>query len=513
MMTGADLVQTLAPRLAERKLVVVANREPYIHELEVRERRGWLARLRGRREARLTWYRPASGLVTALDPVMRACGGTWVAHGGGSGDRETADPHGRVAVPPDAPAYTLRRVWLTPEEEEGYYYGLSNNALWPLCHIAYARPVFNEDDWRHYVTVNRRFADTVLEEIDGAPAIVFVQDYHYALLPRMVKEARPDVVVCQFWHIPWPNPEAFRICPWKEEILDGLLGNDLLGFHIQYHCNNFLDTVDRTIEARIDAETFAVHRRGHKTAVRPFPISIDPSLWETVAPGRAWEADVRATRARLGLRGERLLMGVDRLDYTKGIPERLRALDRLLERHPEWRERVVLLQIGAPSRDHLDRYRALGAEVDEVVRTLNARHGTARWQPVIYRRHHHAREEIAAFYRAADAVIVSSLHDGMNLVAKEFVAAQDPADPGVLVLSCFAGAADELKGAVLVNPHDPDEIAEGLNAALVMPAAERRLRWSGDIAVLRRNSAAAWAERFLAALARTDAALQRAAMR
>ncbi|MFP5378897.1 MAG: trehalose-6-phosphate synthase [Vicinamibacteria bacterium] len=478
MMTAPELVASLASRLSEMRLVVVANREPYIHHLDQAPRAGLWARLRGRGATeRLSWSRPASGLVTALDPVMRACGGTWVAHGSGSGDRAAADERGRVAVPPDQPSYALRRVWLSPEEEEGYYYGFSNNALWPLCHIAYARPVFNEDDWEQYVTVNRRFADTVLEEIEGTRALVFVQDYHYALLPRMVKQARPDAVVCQFWHIPWPNPEAFRICPWQQEVLDGLLGNDLLGFHIQYHCNNFVETVDRTLEARLDAETFTVHRRGHKTAVRPFPISIDPTLWSTVAPGKAWDADVKRTRRALGLRGERLVMGVDRLDYTKGIPERLRALDRLLDRHPEWRERVVLLQIGAPSRDHLDRYRALSDEVDALVADINARHGTKAWTPVHYRREHHSAEEIAACYRAADVAIVSSLHDGMNLVAKEFVAARDD-ERGVLLLSRFTGAARSMQDAMQVNPFATDEFAEALHASLTMPDGEvaRRMR-------------------------------------
>jgi trehalose 6-phosphate synthase len=502
MMTAAELVASLASRLQETKLVVVANREPYIHELQAPVPSTWWERLRGHaKPPAVTWGRPASGLVTALDPVMRACGGTWVAHGSGSGDRMTADAEGRVAVPPDAPAYTLRRVWLTPEEEEGYYYGLSNNALWPLCHIAYARPIFNEEDWHHYVAVNRRFADVVLEEIAGARAIVFVQDYHYALLPRMVKEARPDAVVCQFWHIPWPNPEAFRICPWKEEVLDGLLGNDLLGFHIQYHCNNFVETVDRMLEARLDAETFTVHRAGHQTAVKPFPISIDPSLWATLEPGRAWDTEVAATRRQLGVGDARLLMGVDRLDYTKGIPERLRALDRLLERRPEWREKVVLLQIGAPSRDHLDRYRSLSDEVDTLVSEVNARQGTARWQPIIYRRQHHGPDEIAALYRASDALIVSSLHDGMNLVAKEFVASRGD-ERGVLVLSRFTGAARAMAEALQVNPFATDEFAEVLHDALAMPVDEQERRMRALRALVHGHTVFDWADKMLTAASR-----------
>ena len=478
-MTSVDLVRTLEDRLQDTKLVVVANRQPYMHTKHTTHRGGalrWL--LRQRDKVRITCTRPASGLVTALDPVMQACGGTWVAHGNGTGDRDVSDSRGRVAVPPERPKYSLRRVWLKPVEEDGYYYGLSNNALWPLCHIAYARPTFNEGDWQHYVAVNRRFADVVLEEIAGSRAIVFVQDYHYALLPRYVKTARPDAVVCQFWHIPWPNPEAFRILPWQGEVLDGLLGNDLLGFHLQYHCNNFLETVDRTIEARIDHETFSVHRGGHRTAIRPYPISIDPSIWNDVPAGTAtWSREVDATRRRLGVGDRRIVMGVDRLDYTKGIPDRLQAFDRFLDRYPEWRNKVVFVQVGSPTRDQLDRYRDLSREVDELVARINTRHGDTDWTPIIYRREHHAPKEVAALYRASDVCVVSSLHDGMNLVAKEFVAARTD-NNGILVLSRFAGAARELPEALLVNPFAPDEFAETIHTALKMSPAEagRRMR-------------------------------------
>jgi trehalose 6-phosphate synthase len=474
-MTAAALVSDVVARLGDTRLVVVANREPYVHLKHVRQP-GLVGRIVGRKATtRFSWMQPASGLVTALDPVMRACGGTWVAHGSGSGDRATSDAAGRVAVPPDEPSYTLRRVWLTDREEEGYYYGLANSALWPLCHIAYARPVFDEHDWREYVEVNRRFADTVIDEIGDTRAIVFVQDYHFALLPRMVKAARPDAVVCQFWHIPWPNAEAFRICPWGDELLDGLLGNDLLAFHIQYHCNNFLETVDRTLEARIDREHFAVHRGGHRTYVKPFPISIDPGLWNSVAPGRDWTRDVAATRKRLGIGEAKLVMGVDRLDYTKGIPERLQAFERMLERWPEWRERVVFLQIGAPTRDRIDRYHALGEEVKAQVDRINTRFGTKAWTPVLFRHEHHSPEDVGAIYRAADVCVVSSLHDGMNLVAKEFIAARTD-ELGVLVLSQFTGAARALADVVPVNPFAPDEFAAAIDDSLRLAPDEQRRR-------------------------------------
>jgi trehalose 6-phosphate synthase len=479
-MTSAELVAALGDRLKSTQLVVVANREPYIHLRESREEPlGFWARLwGGRRRSKegVTWIRPASGLVTALDPVMRAWGGTWVAHGSGPADREVTDAKGHVRVPPDRPSYTLRRVWLTEEEEAGYYYGLSNSAIWPLCHIAYARPEFNDSDWEAYSRVNRRFAETVLEEIGDRPAIVFVQDYHFALLPRFLKDARRDIIVCQFWHIPWPNPEAFRVCPWGEEILHGLLGNDLLSFHIQYHCNNFLATVERTLEARVDYESFAVVRGGHSTLVRPYPISIDPELWAPKSAPEA-KAESRAIRRSLGLGNERIIFGIDRLDYTKGIPDRIRAFERMLKRHPEWRERVVFLQVGAPSRDQLSRYKALSQEVDETVASVNNTFGTDGWRPVIYLREHREPDDVAGMYRAADVCVVSSLHDGMNLVAKEFIAARTDLR-GVLVLSSFTGAARELHEAVLVNPFAVDEFADALHTALSMPLEQqtRRMR-------------------------------------
>jgi trehalose 6-phosphate synthase len=494
--TAAALSSAVAARLGDTRLVVVANREPYIHLKDVR-RPGVVGRLVGRKSrTEVRWMQPASGLVTALDPVMRACGGTWVAHGSGSGDRETADERGRVPVPPDDPSYTLRRVWLTRREEDGYYYGLANSALWPLCHIAYARPVFDELDWREYVEVNRRFADTVLDEIGSTKAIVFVQDYHFALLPRMIKDARPDAVVCQFWHIPWPNPEVFRVCPWKEAILDGLLGNDLLAFHIQYHCNNFLETVDRTLESRVDAEHFAVYRGGHRTFVKPFPISIDPALWAEVPPGPEWDRDVAATRRRLRLGDARLVMGVDRLDYTKGIPERLMAFERLLERHPEWRERVVFLQIGAPSRDQIGQYQQFSNDVRTRVAAINRRFGTSRWTPIVYKKQHISPAEIGALYRAADVCVVSSLHDGMNLVAKEFIASRADGH-GVLMLSQFTGAARALSDVVPVNPFAPDDFAEAMHDALSMSPEEQHRRMAGLRAEVLSHTVFDWAGHLL----------------
>ncbi|MCI0461513.1 MAG: trehalose-6-phosphate synthase [Gemmataceae bacterium] len=477
--TRERLQDVARTRLGGAKLVVVANREPFSH-------------VHDGEDIRCT--RPASGLTTALDPVLQACGGVWVAHGSGDADRDVADERGRVAVPPENPTYTLRRVWLSKAEEEGYYYGFANEALWPLCHIAYTRPRFDASDWEQYRRVNQKFADAVLDEIDDALVVVFVQDYHFALLPRILKDARPDLVVLQFWHIPWPNREAFRVCPWQKEILDGLLGNDLLSFHIQYHCNNFLETVDRTLESRVDLERFAVTRGGKTTYVRPQPISIDPDLATTLAPEDPRRE--RQLRTRLGVRDLPLLVGVDRADYTKGIPERFRAVDRLLTVHPELRRKFSFVQVAAPSRVHIPTYRRLHEEIENLVEEVNWRHGNHTWRPIVYLHEHHNPEQVYPLYRMAAGCVVSSLHDGMNLVAKEFVAARSDLR-GVLVLSRFTGAAQELTDALLINPYAVDEFAEALRLALTMPAEEQERRMQHMRQQVLNNNIYRWAGRLL----------------
>lgn len=455
-----ERLETVArERLSGAKLILVANREPYIHVFEGRD---------------IRCIRPASGLATALDPVMRACHGVWVGHGSGRADRAVTDERDRVAVPPEDPSYLLRRVWLSKQEEQGYYYGFANEALWPLCHVAYTRPRFDAGDWWQYQRVNRKFADAVLEEAEGEPALVFVQDYHFALLPRMLKTARSDLVVAQFWHIPWPNREVFRVCPWGDELLHGLLGNDLLGFHLQYHCNNFLNTVDRAIESKIDMDHFSVTREGHVTNVRPYPISIDPDLVLATLPPNLEREEWRA-RKHLNLRDERIVIGVDRVDYTKGIPERFWAMDHLLRNHPELKGEVTLVQIGAPSRVHIPAYRHVADELDKLAEDINWRHGHGSWRPIVFINEHHEPWQVYTLFRMASVCVVSSLHDGMNLVAKEFVAARDDLR-GALILSQFTGSARELTDAIVINPYAVDDFGEALWTALTMPPEEQEQR-------------------------------------
>jgi alpha,alpha-trehalose-phosphate synthase [UDP-forming] len=473
-------------RLGDSRLFVVANREPYIH------------RRQGKTVEAIV---PASGLVTALEPVLCACDGTWVAHGSGDADRETVDKHDRLRVPPDDPRYTLRRVWMSKEEEEGYYYGFANEGLWPLCHIAHTRPLFRVSDWEHYERANRRFADAVLKEMEGMDRpVLLAQDYHFALLPRMIKKARPDARVAIFWHIPWPNPEAFGICPWQRELVDGLLGADLIGFHIQSHCTNFLQTVDRALESRIDWEHFTVNREEHRTVVKPFPISVE--FPENPPPGEAGESTYMervALLQELGIEAAFLGVGVDRVDYTKGILERFLAIERLLEKHPTYLEKFTFLQIGAPSRTRIKRYHDLLAEVEAEAERINWRFQTGKWKPIVFMKRQHNHHEIQRFYRTADLCLVTSLHDGMNLVAKEFVAARQD-EQGVLVLSRFTGAARELPDALLINPYDIEQMAEAIRFALEMDAEERKTRMQHMRRAVREHNVYRWAGTLIAEL-------------
>ena len=467
--TAERLRVSLQSKLHGSPLFVVSNREPYMHVREGGDKP-------------IQVIVPASGLVTALEPVLLACNGTWVATGSGNADRDVVDKNDRLRVPPDYPSYSLRRVWMTDEEDKGYYEGFSNEGLWPLCHIAHTRPVFRPEDWLQYQRINRRFADVVLQEMEGSESpILLAQDYHFALLPRMVKEARPDARVAIFWHIPWPNAEVFGICPWQRELVDGLLGADLIGFHIQTHCNNFLETVDHALEALTEWDRFAVTRQGHVTRVRPYPISV---AFPETAPDeeenqiRSAGTERAAICEELGIEASLLGVGVDRVDYTKGILERFRGVERFLEQYPAFQRRFSLLQIGAPSRTDIERYKNFLDEVTAEAERINAKFQSGRWKPIVFLKRHHSHEEIARYYRAASLCLVTSLHDGMNLVAKEFVSARVD-DRGVLILSTFAGAALELSDALLVNPYDVCQLSEAIHSGLEMPEAEqaKRMHW------------------------------------
>ncbi len=480
------LKRILHEDLAGDEVLIVSNREPYIHV---------------KKGDQVEIQFPASGLVTALEPIMRACSGTWIAHGGGSADREVVDKYDHLQVPPGNPSYQIRRVWLTKEEEAGFYYGFSNEGLWPLCHIAHTRPTFRTSDWEQYVEVNKKFASVVVEEAKTDDPVILVQDYHFALLPKMIREKLPNATIITFWHIPWPNPEAFGICPWREEILEGLLGSSIMGFHTRFHCNNFIETVDRFLEARIDRETSTISYGGKLTAVQNYPISIEwPPSWlkdqKSIAECR------NKVRVINHLSQDRIIgIGVDRLDYTKGILERFMAVERLLELYPKWIGKFTLIQIAAPSRSSIEQYQNFDSQVRALASKINQRFGSAGYEPICLKVEHHEPPQIFEYYRGADVCMVTSLHDGMNLVAKEFVAARND-ERGVLILSQFTGAARELPEALIVNPYNSDQCAAALQIALSMPVNEQRDRMRSMRGLIREFNVYRWAGRMLMDAAR-----------
>lgn len=475
------LKEILQKELMGDEILIVSNREPYSHV---------------RKGNQIVVEQPASGLVTALEPVMKACSGTWIAHGSGDADAEVVDQYDRIQVPPDKPAYTLRRVWLTEEEEKRYYFGFANEGLWPLCHIAHTRPIFRSEDWKEYLNVNQKFAEVVLQEAKTDDPVILVQDYHLALLPRIIKTRLPNATVITFWHIPWPNMEAFSICPWKNEILKGLLGSSILGFHTRYHCHNFMDTVDRAIECRIDRETSTIIYKERLTAIHNYPISIEfplPSL-KSVGPVQECRKNIRE---RLGLPADRLIgIGVDRLDYTKGILERFRAVERLLEMESIWIGRFTFVQIAAPSRGAIQQYRQFEQDIKDLAVSINKRFSRDGYEPIRLLIESHNHQQVYEYYRGAETCFVSSLHDGMNLVAKEFVASRDD-EQGVLILSQFAGAAREFLDALIINPYDVDQSAIALNFALRMTPSEQRMRMRSMRLVIQEFNIYRWAGRML----------------
>lgn len=479
--TPQNLKKLLEAELPGSEVIIISNREPYIHN---------------KVNGNISVQRPASGVVTALEPILRACGGTWIAHGSGSADKETVDNNNCLQVPPDHPEYTLRRIWLSEEEENGYYYGFANEGLWPLCHITFVRPNFRESDWQIYKEVNRKFADAVISQAKTKNPIILVQDYHFSLLPRYVREKLPDATIITFWHIPWPNPEVFSICPWREEILSGLLGSSIIGFHTQFHCNNFMDTVDRFLESHIKRDQSIISAGEHTTLIRPYPISIawPPERMDTVPPAAICRNNIHKA---FGLPDNVLLgVGVERFDYTKGIIDRFLAIRELLRHYPQWRGKFTFIQAAAPTRSSLPAYKAVQEETSELVNSINQEFGNDHYKPILLVARHHEPEEVFEMFRAADFCIVSSLHDGMNLVAKEFVASRED-EKGVLILSTFAGASKELLEAILVNPYDARAMAEAMHQALVMPKVEKTERMRLMREMVRDNNIYYWAARML----------------
>jgi trehalose-6-phosphate synthase len=483
--TPERLNEEMKQLLQNKKLVVVSNREPYMH-------------IRSGREIKCIM--PASGMVTALEPILKACGGLWIASGSGDADKETVDENDKLLVPPYESKYTLRRIWLTKEQEKHFYYGFSNEGLWPLCHIAHTRPVFRKEDWDQYVEVNQLYANAVLQEIKNEEEpFILVQDYHFALLPQFIKQKRPDAKVAIFWHIPWPNPESFGICPWQRELLLGMLGADLIGFHTQYHCNNFLETVNNSIESRVIWESFSVKIGNHFTLVKPFPISIAFTL-KDYENDEILKTEITELLKQHGIVAQQIGIGVDRIDYTKGLIEKFLSVERFLEKYPEYQGRFTFVQIGAPSRSLLKSYSDTISAVDNEVNRINWKLKQKNWQPILFLKKHHSHEEIMPFYRSAAFCMVTSLHDGMNLVAKEYIASRNKND-GVLILSRFAGASHELHGALVINPYDIEQSAEAIHSALALPVELQQQKMKQMRRSVMTHNVYAWASGILRTMA------------
>ncbi len=478
-----SIKERVKSRIGEHKFIIVSNREPYVHTYG---------------EDGVICSSTISGVAIALDSVMQACGGIWIAHGAGEADKDVVDSNDRVQIPPDNPKYVLRRIWLSKEEENGYYYGFANEGLWPLSHLAYTRPFFRESDWNIYRKVNEKFAHAILEEVGDDQAFVFIQDYHFALLPRILRKSRPDLVIAQFWHAPWPSRETFRICPWGEEILDGLLGNDLLGFHIRYHCQNFLDTA-QIIEAKINYEKASVTRGGRETLIRPFPISIDFEKTVNIVKQPEIEERGQELRKKHRLKDRFVGIGIERIDYIKGILERFKAIDRFFEKYPEYIGRFTFLQLGPISRIHLPEYKSYNDEMYHLAVDINEKYRQKDWEPIVVIKSRLSRKEVISYYRLADVCIISSLHEGMNLVAKEFVTSRLD-NSGVLILSKFTGAARELEEALLINPFATDRFADTIKRALEMSPKERARRMRRMREVVKRNNIYRWVAKIIGSL-------------
>ncbi|OQA91703.1 MAG: Trehalose-phosphate synthase [Elusimicrobia bacterium ADurb.Bin231] len=486
MFDRKSLQNLIKEKLTDYKFIVVSNRQPYTFEYAGRK---------------INCIKTIGGLVTALDPVMQTAGGTWIAYSSGDADADVLDKDNSVKIPYENPQYTQKLIFLTKEEENGYYYGYANQGLWPLCHIAYRQPVFSISDWEHYKNANKKFAESVVDAIGLEKPFVWLQDYHLTLCAGFIKEKKPDAVVSLFWHIPWPNPEVFRVCPQKNEILEGLLSNDLLGFHIKYHCHNFLETCELELEAKVDWEESAVTYKGHKTLIRDFPISIDFDKLSEMSSGEDVSRKVNELPTQIDPPYEVLALSIDRIDYTKGILEKIKAVDRFLEKYPEYQKRFVFFQKGALSRLHIKAYKHLIDEIQSLAEEINWKYRSGYWYPIVLLNTKIDYITHLALYRACDLCIVGSLHDGMNLVAKEFIAANTD-NKGMLLLSQFTGAARELKNAVLINPFDADGFADAIKEAIEMPKeikSERIIRMRENV---KENNIFRWAGKFIKELIR-----------
>jgi len=482
---GQRLSGMMRAKVGDRRFILVSNREPYVHR-RVREE--------------IRWMRPAGGGTAVLDPLLRSLDGTWVAWGSGEADRLVVDEWNRIRVPPDRPAYTLRRVWLTPDEVEHYYHGYSNRFLWPLCHMTLDRVVFRQKFWEGYRRVNERFTRAILEELDERPGLVWIQDYHLALCPAMLKRERPDLTVALFWHIPWPVHDVFRICPQRKELLESLLACDQIGFHLDRYRSGFLECVQRELNLTSESGKERIRFRDHVTRTSAIPVSVDFEFFENQAGLPDTEKRMANIRKRLMISPKTIVgLGVDRLDYTKGLLKRLWAVEVFLERNPEYLGRFLFIQIAAPTRAESEPYQGYRDLLQSTVNEINQRFARAGWRPIEYIEGQLSHASVVAYYRLAHFCLVSSVLDGMNLVSKEFAASKIERS-GVLLLSEMAGSSEDLDRALPINPYDVEGTAEAIRMAIEMPPEEQRLRMDRMRESIRKHDIYEWMENNLNAM-------------
>lgn len=485
MVSAKDVQGLVKSKLKGYKFIIVSNREPYIHMytpdgVQVKT--------------------PAGGLTAALDPLMQATGGIWVAGGSGDADRENVDAQNRCRVPPANPKYVLKRVWMSKNEVDKFYFGFSNQTLWPLCHNVFREPIFEKSFWNGYKQSNALYAEAVRQETKGIDkAFIWFHDYHLGLAPKMVRNGAPKkqkLVLAHFWHIPWPTWDTFTLLPWAKEILDGMLANDLIGFHLPIYCVNFLASVEKVMGIKPDYSILNVKYKGRTIHVRPFPISVDFDTIDELARKPGVKREMKRVRAPQYIPYKYIGVGVDRIDYTKGILERFRAIDRFLEKYPEYQNNFVFVEAGAPSRTRIPAYMELNEEISKAVDKINWKYMRGYWKPIIYIEGKLGLDRIFALYRTADMCIVSPIQDGMNLVAKEFISANVDCT-GALVLSKFAGATEELEDAVIVNPYDVNGFADAIRDTLDMSPKEKRRRMKSLRDNVKRNNVFKWLSDFI----------------
>jgi alpha,alpha-trehalose-phosphate synthase [UDP-forming] len=455
-MDARERLGELSDLFASHRLVVVSNRLPYN---PVRTSKG------------IRYVKGSGGLVTALDPVLRLCNGLWIGWDGGTGP-PMKEKRVTVSESDDEGSYQLRFVNLTEKEISHYYYSFSNRILWPLFHNFIGLSHFNSAHWKTYFKTNAYFAGEILEEANPSD-IIWVQDYHLCLVPNFIRYQHPELKPYFFLHTPFPPYDTFRVLPWRRPILEGLLGSEKIGFHVKNYADNFLDCVEKILNIPVDRERGIIGIERREVKVSWHPISIDYEAFRDIALTKRVTNRVRKRRSHIG--DFIVILGVDRLDYTKGIKERLLAVERFLEKHGKFRNRILFIQVAVPSRTRVEEYRVMKREVDETIGRINGHFTREGWPPIQYIYRSLSREELVAYYRLADIALITPGRDGMNLIAKEYVASQVD-KKGVLILSEFAGAAEELTEALLVNPYDIETVSDAIYRAIRMSSAQKKRR-------------------------------------